>query len=169
MLSKKITHGMNLSDFGAAMPQVALLDAQQKDYDASVWPRMQNRKFASFSEHYANCEVLYKLTFAEGKLIFFQISANGDFNEEGYKQLAGLTEEVIASAEARGIAAKAKVSPLLAWKELIESPLPDSGNPADRYIAIGTAEWAMAGWSINLNFTWTWPGQLYLEYRETSE
>jgi len=63
----------------------------------------------------------------------------------------------------RGFATSPQETKTLAWKELIESPLPDTG---DRSIQVFTAGWHSAGTKAILNFYWTWPGQLNLEYRE---
>ncbi len=166
MLFEKIPHRMTLAAFRENFPAGKITEPKQSDYDESLWADMKLKFFATFTENTSAGEILYQLTFRNEILSFLQLSINGDFNEDGYSKLAGVAREIIAVGALRGIGAPAEESPLLAWKDLIQSPLPDSGRPEDRFIPVLTAAWKPAGYKAALRYDWTWPGQLYLEYRE---
>jgi hypothetical protein len=65
---------------------------------------------------------------------------------------------------ARGLGVPAEQTQPLAWKDLIESPLPETG---DRSISVLRAAWKTSAAKAIFSYAWTWPGQLILEYRET--
>ena len=163
---EKIPHRMTLAAFRENFPTGKITAPKKSDYDESMWAEMKLNFFANFTEETSAGEILYQLTFHNEVLSFLQLSVNGDFNEEGYTQLAAVAQQIIALSAARGTGAPAEQSPLLGWKALIQSPLPDSGRPDERYIPILTAAWHPEGYSASLRYDWTWPGQLYLEYRE---
>lgn len=163
---EKIPHRMTLTDFRKVFPAGKIREPKQSDYDESLWEEMKLNFFANFTEDTSAGEILYQLTFRREILSFLQLNINGDFNEEGYSKLAGVAREIIALGALRDIGAPVEQSPLLAWKDLIQSPLPDSGRPEDRFISVLNATWKPDGYKVTLRYDWTWPGQLYLEYRE---
>lgn len=166
MFFPQIKHNMPIGEFQATFPHIKINLPQQKDYDASMWPDMQHKSFATFHEPTAAGDLLYQLTFREGVLISLHISFNGDFQKDTHQAISAIAGQIVTAQSSRGVLGAREIAPLLAWKELIESPLPDSGRPDERYIPVFSAKWQNAGWSIELNYTWTWPGQLYLQYRE---
>ncbi len=166
MLFEKIPHRMTLAAFRENFPAGKITEPRQGDYDESLWEEMKLKFFATFTEDTGAGELLYQLTFRNEILSFLQLNINGDFNEDGYTRLGAMAREMIALGPARGLGAPAEQSPLLGWKDLIQSPLPDSGRPDDRYIPILAATWNSPGYRASMRFDWTWPGQLCLEYRE---
>lgn len=166
MLFEKIPHRMTLTAFRENFPAGKVTAPKQSDYDESLWAEMKLKFFATFTENTSAGEILYQLTFRNEILSFLQLNINGDFNEEGYTRLGAVAREIIAQAATRGLGESADESPLLGWKDLIQSPLPDSGRPEDRYIPVLTAAWKPAGYAAHLRYDWTWPGQLCVEYRE---
>jgi hypothetical protein len=118
---------------------------------------------ASFSETYPGGTIVYTLQFnaASAELILY---VNEDFNEDSHQHLLALAREIVSLASTRGLGAPLEESKPLAWKELIESPLPETG---ERSIVACRARWANAKTSASLVYAWTWPGQLVLDYRES--
>lgn len=169
MFFAQITHRMAITDFTAKFPQIRITLPQQKDYAPSLWSEMQHKTFATFSEPTAGGELLYKLTFKNEILHFLQVSMNGDFTQEAHLAISAIAGQIVTTQSSRGIAGTREITPLLAWKELIESPLPDSGRPDERYIRVFSALWTVPDGRAQLSYTWTWPGQLYLEYREEKQ
>lgn len=152
MLLEKIPVKMKDADFVAAFPQVK-----------------QQGETATFTEAMAGGELFYRLVFKNSTLTLLNLSINGDFTQDAYNDLAAIMKSIIYSQNTRGFAAAPQETETLAWKELIESPLPDSGNAADRSIQVFTAGWDIPGTKAILNFSWIWPGQLALEYKEDSQ
>ncbi|MFO1527983.1 MAG: hypothetical protein U1F16_18570 [Turneriella sp.] len=166
MLFEKIPHRMALSAFRQNFPERKVTEPKPGDYDESLWAEMKLKFFATFTENTDAGEILYQLTFSKEILSFLQLSITGDFQETAYSNLAALAQQTIAAGNTRGIGSPAETSALLSWKELIQSPLPDSGRPDERYITILTATWKLPDYSAYLKYDWTWPGQLNVEYRE---
>lgn len=148
MLFAKIKHQMPVAEFREVFPQVKIAQP------------------TTFSEKLSGREIVYKLTFENDTLALLQVNLNGDFVESEYLDITAIALSLIEAQPARGIDAAAVESTLLPWKDLIQSPLPDSGKPDERYIEALGVSWPVLGWSITMSFTWTWPGQLTLEYRE---
>jgi len=119
---------------------------------------------ASFSEPVTGGTVVYTLQFDADSLKTLILYVNEDFNEESHQNLLALTREIISLAATRGLGAPLEQTNALGWKELIESPLPESG---ERSIAACRAQWKSQAASATLSYSWTWPGQLILEYRES--
>ena len=146
MLLEKIPIGMSAADFAAAFAQV------KKSGDA-----------ATFTEAVGGGEVFYRLAFKGGKLGHLNLSMNGDFTESAYNDLSIIMKSIIYLQKGRGYPVAPQETKTLAWKELIESPLPDTG---DRSIQVFAAGWDSPVAKAILGFSWTWPGQLTLEYKE---
>ncbi len=119
---------------------------------------------ASFSEPVSGGTVVYTLQFDADSLQTLILYVNEDFNEESHQNVLALTREIIALASKRGLGKPLEETPALAWKELIESPLPESG---ERLIVACRAQWKSEAATATLVYSWTWPGQLILEYRES--
>lgn len=119
---------------------------------------------AAMSEAITGGVIVYVLQFDTEKLTSLRLTVNEDFNEESYQNLSAVVQEIMKTMPDRGYAAPVKTSRQLAWKELIESPLPESG---DRSIAAVSSEWNNGKSKASLTFSWTWPGQLLLEYGES--
>jgi hypothetical protein len=135
-------------------------DFNQKFAKAIITPK----NTAAMSEPITGGVIVYVLQFDAEKLTSLRLTVNEDFNEESYQNLAAVVHEIIKAMPARGYAAPVKTTRQLAWKELIESPLPESG---DRSIAAVSSEWNNGTAKANLTFSWTWPGQLLLEFSES--
>jgi hypothetical protein len=119
---------------------------------------------ASFSEPVTGGTVVYTLQFNAQALQELILYVNEDFNEDSHQNLLALTREIVSLASTRGLGAALEETSPLAWKEMIESPLPETG---DRSIVACRARWANANTSASLVYAWTWPGQLILDYRES--
>lgn len=152
MLLEKIPVRMPHADFAAQFAHVKMAG------DAATFP-----------EAAAGGELFYRLVFKEGILASLKLSIEGDFTQNTYDDLGVILKSLIYTQKARGFATAPQETGTLAWKELIESPLPDTGNPADRSIRIFAAGWDIPGTKAILSFSWIWPGQLALEYKEDSE
>jgi hypothetical protein len=148
MLFARIKHQMSVAEFRIEFPEIKIAQP------------------TTFSEKLSGREIVYKLTFENDLLSRVQINLNGDFTESEYLDITAIALSLIEAQAGRGIDATAVESTLLPWKDLIQSPLPDSGKPDERYIEALKVSWPVLGWSISLSFTWTWPGQLTLEYHE---
>lgn len=120
---------------------------------------------AAFSEAITGGVIVYVLQFDAEKLTSFRLTVNEDFNEESYHNLSAVTQQIIQAAAQRGFGEAIHTTRYLGWKELIESPLPETG---DRSIVVVQNEWKNDKAKANLSFTWTWPGQLLLEYSEAA-
>ncbi len=152
MLLEKIPVQMTAAEFAAEFSHVA------KTSDTVV-----------FTETVAGGEMFYRLQFRGDKLAVLSFSVNGDFTQNAYDDLTVLLKSIIYSQKARGFTTAPQETGTLAWKELIESPLPDTGSPAERSIPVFHAGWDMPGTKAILSFSWTWPGQLALDYKEETE
>lgn len=120
---------------------------------------------ATFTEAVAGGELFYRLVFKNGMLHSLQVSINGDFTQNTYNDMSAIVKSLIYVQKARGFNPAPQETGTLAWKELIESPLPDTG---DRTIQVFNAGWDIPGTRAILSFAWTWPGQLALDYKEDS-
>lgn len=169
MLFAKIKHQMSLNDFRKVFPDAVVTQPEKKDYAESMWETMKGKNFATLHEKATGREVLYQLTFDNDALSFLQLNLNGDFIESEYLDLTAIALSLIEAQPSRGIDAAAVESTLMPWKDLIQSPLPESGRPDERYIEAFSVSWPQLGWNISLSYTWTWPGQLTLEYREEKD
>ena len=134
---------------------------QKKFSDIILTPKNS----AAFSEAITGGVIVYVLQFDAEKLTSFRLTVNEDFNEESYHNLSAATQQIIEAAAQRGFGKATNTTRYLAWKELIESPLPETG---DRSIAVVQSEWMNERAKANLSFSWTWPGQLLLEYSEAA-
>ncbi|MBN8219692.1 MAG: hypothetical protein J0L53_02145 [Spirochaetes bacterium] len=146
MLLEKIPLGTSEADFLAAFAQVH-----------------QAGEVLTFTETLAGGEIFYRAKSKNGKLAQLSLSMNGDFTESAYNDLTVITKSIIYLQKSRGYPTAPQETKTLAWKELIESPLPDTG---DRSIQVFAAGWDSPEAKAILSFSWTWPGQLALEYKE---
>jgi hypothetical protein len=123
----------------------------------------------TLTETAAGGEIFYRLVFRDDRLSLLNLSINGDFTQNAYDDLTTLMKSIIYTQKSRGFTTAPQETGTLAWKELIESPLPDTGSPAERSIPVFHAGWDMPSTKAILSFAWTWPGQLALDYKEESE
>lgn len=163
---EKIPHRMTLTAFREIFPAGKITEQKKSGGDEGIPEELKLQFLANFTEVTSAGELLYQLTFRNEILGLLQLSLNGDFNEEGYTRLAAVAQEIIALAGMRGLGAPGEQSPLLAWKELIQSPLPEAERSEDRFIRVLAAKWKSDGCTAELRYDWTWPGQLSLEYKE---
>lgn len=166
MLFVKIPYRMTAESFAREFPASPITAAKEKNYTADKWPAMQNKSFATIHEPVSGGEILYQLTFDANILSILQLSIDADFTENSYKDLLTITDSIVKAQTTRGITAAPENSRRLAWKELIESPLPDSGRADGRFISVEKISWPLDNATAQLTFSWTWPGQLCLGYRE---
>lgn len=152
MLLEKIPVRMSQADFAAQFAHVKVTNGA-----------------ATFTEAVAGGEMFYRLLFKADTLASLHLSITGEFTQNAYDDLGVLLKSLIYLQKSRGFSSAPQETGTLAWKELIESPLPDTGNPADRSIRVFAAGWDIPGTKAILSFSWTWPGQLALEYKEDSE
>ncbi len=163
---EKIPHRMTLAAFRENFPAGKITAPKKSGGDAGIPEDLKQQFLANFTEVTSAGELLYQLTFRNEILALLQLSLNGDFNEEGYTSLAAVAQEIIALAGKRGLGAPAGQSSLLAWKDLIQSPLPEAERSEDRFIRVLAAQWKNDSCTAELRYDWTWPGQLSLEYKE---
>jgi hypothetical protein len=152
MLLEKIPVNITDADFASQFQQIK-----------------RNGDTVTFTEAIAGGTMLYRLVFRNNRLSLLNLSINGDFTQDAYNDLSAILKSIIYTQKTRGFTNAPQETGPLAWKELIESPLPDTGSPAERSIQIFNAGWDIPGTKAILNFAWIWPGQLSLDYKEDSE
>lgn len=133
MQLEKIPIGISEAEFGAAFTQVK-----------------KSGETATFTEAVAGGEVFYRLVFKGGRLGQMTLSINGDFTESAYNDLTAIMKSIIYLQKTRGYPTTPQATKTLAWKELIESPLPDTG---DRSIQVFAAGWDSPGAKAILSFS----------------
>lgn len=166
MLFEKLRHQMTSQELAALVPQDRLKPVQKPATGSNEAKADKSTATFTFNEPATGSELLHQMTFRDGKLSFLCVSMNGDFTQHMHVAMCAVANAICKAQQKRGIMAPAETSPFLAWKELIESPLPAADRSEERSIRIHSASWDVPGWNIQLNYSWTWPGQLYLTYRE---
>jgi len=139
---------------------------KKKDYDPSLWKRMQHYHGANFYEDCAGCKLFYQLGFMHGKLVSVQINTQSSFSEAGYGALLAIGDAVAAANVTRLLKPDREPGAAVPWSELKDQELAASGLPNDRYFICRSESWRQDLVHSYLNIALEWPHVLALEYRE---
>lgn len=164
-LAGKLCLMMETAEFQKLLTGITLSATGKKDLSTDGNTIRENRLLGSHripGDNGADGHCFF--TFESGKLTFYEINAQFDYNETNYGMLSGLFNELCPVLTEKYHQGKT-IYPMKRFNELVPAKLPTDGYPCDRYIIGAMHQWEEDRKIVSLSFALVSPGYFFFQLR----